>query len=83
MKKKLLSLIAAVLIAVGPALGQIIVNDGDYNHNRSEQNVTEMPVMVPREGLYTDQWKHAPLGNGMLLLVGLGAAYLVGKRKKN
>ena len=81
MKKRMLSLIAAVLIAVGPALGQVIINDGDYNHNRAEQSADEVTVMVPREGLYTDQWKQAPLGDGVLLLVGLGAAYLLKKKK--
>ena len=82
MKKRMLSLIAAVLIAVGPALGQVIINEGDYNHNRAEQDATEVTVMVPRQGLATDQWKQAPLGNGVLLLAGLGIAYLFKKKKQ-
>ncbi len=82
MKKKMLSLVAALLLAVGPAIGQIIIQEGDANHNRAyAQNAVS--VMVPRELMDVDQWKHAPLGNGMLLLAGLGAAYALSKRKKD
>jgi hypothetical protein len=82
MKKKMLSLVAAVLLAVGPAIGQIIIQEGDANHNRAyDQNAVS--VMVPGELMDVDQWKHAPLGNGMLLLAGLGAAYALSKRKKD
>lgn len=38
--------------------------------------------MVLSEGVNYDQWKYAPLDGGVLLLAGLGAAYLMGKRKK-
>ena len=81
MKKKMLSLVAALLLAVGPAIGQIIIQEGDANHNRAyDQNAVS--VMVPGEQMDVDQWKNAPLGNGVLLLAGLGAAYLIGKRRK-
>ena len=82
MKKKMLSLVAAVLLAVGPAIGQIIIQEGDANHNRDyDQNAVS--VMVPGELMDVDQWKNAPLGNGVLLLAGLGAAYALSKRKKD
>ncbi len=82
MKKRMLSLVAALMLAVGPAIGQVIITEGDYNHNRGEQSAEEVSVMVPGQGMNTDQWKIAPLGNGVLLLAGLGAAYLLRKHKK-
>ncbi len=81
MKKRMLSLAAALILAVGPAIGQVIITEGDINHNRGEQSAEEVSVMVPGQGMDVDQWKNAPLGNGVLLLAGLGAAYLLRKRK--
>ena len=83
MKKKMLSLVAAVLLAVGPAIGQIIIQEGDANHNRADDPNNAVSVMVPGELMDVDQWKNAPLGNGVLLLAGLGAAYALSKRKKD
>ena len=82
MKKKMLSLVAALLLAVGPAIGQIIIQEGDANHNRAD-DPNAVSVMVPGEQMAVDQWKNAPLGNGVLLLAGLGAAYALSKRKKD
>ena len=67
---------------VAPVFGQIIITEEDPNHNRAEQNTSNIGVMVLSEGVNYDQWKYATLDGGMLLLAGLGAAYLVGKRKK-
>lgn len=71
-----------MLMSVAPVFGQIIITEEDPNHNRAEQNTSNIGVMVPVEGAYYDQWKYAPLDGGILLLAGLGAAYLIGKRKK-
>ena len=35
---------------------------------------------LPEHGLYEDQ--DAPLGSGLALLLGMGAAYLIGKKRK-
>ena len=82
MKRKVISLMAVLLMAVGTAFGQVIITDEDVNHNRAEQNQSNIGVMVLQEGVNYDQWKYAPLDGGVLLLAGLGAAYLVGKRRK-
>lgn len=71
-----------MLMAVGTTFGQIIITEEDPNHNRAEQNTSNIGVMVLSEGVDYDQWKYAPLDGGILLLAGLGAAYLAGKRKK-
>ena len=70
-----------MLMAVGTTFGQIIITEEDANHHRAEQNTSNIGVMVLQEGVNYDQWKYAPLDGGVLLLAGLGAAYLVGKRK--
>jgi hypothetical protein len=82
MKKKLIAIVAALLMTVGSAFSQVILTDEDVNHNRQEQNVQEFGVMIAGQGLAMDQYKYTPLGGGVLLLAGLGAAYLLHKRKE-
>ncbi len=77
----MLSLAAALMLAVGPVIGQVIITDGDYNHNRGERSAEEVSVMVPGQGMDVDQWKMAPIGDGLLLLAGLGLAYCIKKRQ--
>ena len=38
--------------------------------------------MMPGHGLTGDQDANAPLGTGVAIMLGLGAAYLIGKRRK-
>ena len=82
MKKRIVILATAIWMAVAPVFGQIIITEEDPNHNRAEQNNSNIGVMVLQEGVDYDQWKYAPLDGGVLLLAGLGAAYLAAKRKK-
>ena len=51
MKRKVISLMAVVLMAAGSAFGQIIITDDDVNHNRAEQNTSNIGVMVLSEGV--------------------------------
>ena len=82
MKKKVIAIVAALLMTVGSAFSQVILTDEDVNHNRAQQDPSEFGVMVPGQGLAMDQYKYSPLGNGVLLLAGLGAAYLIKKKKQ-
>ncbi len=82
MKKKVIAITAALFLSAGAAFSQVILTDEDFNHNRAQKDAQEFGVMVPGQNLNMDQWKLAPLGNGMLLLAGLGAAYLARKRRK-
>ena len=82
MKKKLIPIMAVLFLTVGNAFSQVIITDEDVNHNRATRDAEEFGVMVPMQKFDGDQWKVAPLGSGILLLAGLGAAYLVRKRKK-
>ena len=83
MKRKMISLVAAIVLFVGTAYGQMILTEEDYDHNRAEANPSNIGVMVPMQDVDYDQWKYVPLDGGMFLLAGLGAAYLMGKRNKN
>ena len=82
MKKKVIAIVAALLLTVGTAFSQVILTDEDFNNNRAQQDINEIGVMVPRQNVAMDQYKYVPLGNGVLLLAGLGAAYLVRKRNE-
>ena len=83
MKKKIFAIAAFALLAIAPAMGQIVILDEDeWNGNRAQATVEEFGVMVPQQNIDVDQWKEVPLGEGLLVLAGLAGAYLVGKRRK-
>ena len=81
MKKKLIAIVAVLFMTVGTAFSQVIITDEDFNHNRANTN-PDFGVMVPMQNVNMDQWKQAPLGSGLLLFAGLGAAYLLKKKKQ-
>ena len=66
---------------IGQADAQIfIMSDEEYmNNNRLTPPPGYVPIL-PQGG--QEDWIYAPLGDGMLLLLGLGGAYLFGKRRK-
>lgn len=83
MKKSLVIIILAMLIgSTAPVKGQIIYTEEDHGTNLRQTTDGTFGVMVPMQGADMDQWKIAPLGNGMLLLAGLGGAYLLSKKRK-
>ena len=82
MKKRLIAIMAVLFLTVGSAFAQVIITDEDVNHNRAEGDANAIGVMVPMQNVDMDQWKVAPLGSGVLLLAGLGAAYLMRTRKE-
>ena len=47
MKKKLITLMTVLFVAVGSAFSQVIITDEDVSHNRSQADVDEFGVMVP------------------------------------
>ena len=81
MKKLIMTIAIATMLSV-PAMAQVFMDDEDLNQNRGEMTDKEFGVMVPRTGVTYDQWKYAPVGEGILLLAGLAGAYLIGKRRK-
>lgn len=83
MKKRILTIVAALTMAITPAMAQIFIEDDEWSDNRVQKSEEEFGVMVPKENVDYDQWKYTPVGEGVVLLAGLGLAYLVGKRKKD
>lgn len=84
MKKSIVIIITALLIGCfKPLSAQIIYTEEDAGLNPRAQANGNFGVMVPMQGVSVDQWKITPLGNGFLLLAGMGGAYLLRKRKKS
>ena len=80
MKKRILTIVAALTMAITPAMAQIFMDD-EWNDSRIASTAQEVGAMVPEQNVLYDQY--IPVGEGLFLLGGLGMAYLVAKRKKN
>ena len=85
MKKSIVIIIIALLIGCfKPLSAQIIYTQEDAGINPRAQGSGDLNVMVPMQNVNIDQWKEefVPVGNGLLLLAGMGGAYLLSKRGK-
>ena len=84
MKKRIFALVTVLFMAVMPAMSQVFMTEEDmWETTRTNRDVQQIGVMVPMQKVDMDQWKYVPVGEGVFLLAGMGAAYLLGKRKKN
>jgi len=81
MKKRILTIVAALTMAITPAMAQVFMDDDEWNDSRIASTAQEVGVMVLEQNVLYDQY--IPVGEGLFLLGGLGMAYLVAKRKKN
>ena len=81
MKKLIMTIAIATMLAV-PAMAQVFLDDEATTSNRELRDGEYFGVMVPSENVDYDQWKYAPVGEGLLVLAGLAGAYLIGKRRK-
>lgn len=81
MKKLIMTIAIATMLAV-PAMAQVFLDDEAMTNSRESHDRNSFGVMVPSENVDYDQWKYTPVGEGLLVLVGLAGAYLIGKRKK-
>ena len=80
MKKRILTIVAGLMMAITPSMAQVFLDDDDYNNSRAQYN-GELGAIVPPQNDLHDQY--VPVGESLVLLTGLGVAYLLGKRKKN
>jgi hypothetical protein len=78
-KNKTVVLVALMLMLARPMQAQIFIMDDEFESN-IRVGESEFVVPAPYQGGDLDQY--LPLGDGLLLLAGLGGAYLLGKRKK-
>ena len=80
MKKRILTIVAVLTMAITPSMAQIFLSDEECNNARCEYN-GDLGVIVPMQNDLHDQY--VPVGEGLMLLTGLGFVYLLGKRKKS
>ena len=81
MKKLIMTIAIATVMASTPAMAQIFLDDDDVN-NRANGSTT-MGAIIAEQDVDIDQFEpYVPVGEGIFLLAGLAGAYLVGKRRK-
>ena len=76
MKKRIITIAAALMFAAAPAMAQVFIDDDDATNRAA----TGMHINNPGTYNSGEDW-FAPLGEGLFLLAGLAGAYLIGKRK--
>ena len=82
MRKRVITIIMAMLMAVVPTMAQVFIMEDDESLNPRDPNGSiTFNVMVPTEDTNTDQY--IPLGEGVLLLSGLAGAYLLRRQKRD
>ncbi|MBR4561795.1 MAG: hypothetical protein IKO23_07760 [Bacteroidales bacterium] len=72
-------LLTVVFLSVGPLKAQVFIADDEFEGMMRKDN-PDFALVSPLQGFSSDQY--LPLGDGVLLLVGLGGAYLLRKRNK-
>lgn len=77
--KYILLIVVTILFVACPAKAQVFIMDDEFE-GTMRQNTEDFGLIVPIEGLDSDQY--LPLEDGLLVLAALGGAYLMGKRKK-
>ena len=74
-------LLSVLTLWSGSMRAQVFIMDEDYGQNiRLKESESFIPV--PYQGTSLDEYLYAPLGEGWLLLAGLGGAYLLRKKSK-
>ena len=79
MMKIAMVLLTVLFMAVVPLKAQIFIADDEFE-GMMRLAESEYVLVVPLEGSDADQY--VPVGDGMLLLAGLGGAYLLKKWHK-
>lgn len=80
MKKRIISILTILIMAVGTASAQVFMLSEESLNQREGEDLSEMPF-IPNLGEPNDQG-YVSIGSGALLLAGLAGAYLLGKKKK-
>ncbi len=80
MKKRIVTIILALFMAVVPTMAQVFIMENDESMSpRDPESAITFNVIVASQDVANDQF--VPLGEGILLLSGLAGAYLLRKRK--
>ena len=77
--KKTMVLLTVLIMTVAPLKAQVFIADDEFE-GMMRLAESEYVLVVPNQASDADQF--TPIGDGVLLLAGLGGAYLLRKRKK-
>ena len=80
LNRRILIVLTALLLMAGSLQAQIFIADDEFE-GILRHGESEYVLVVPNQGTDADQF--TPIGNGLLVLAGLGATYLLWKRKKS
>jgi len=79
MKKKIVTIVIALMLSCIPAMAQVFMSDEDLQNSRV--GTTNLGMDLPGTYNSGEDW-YTPVGSGAVLLAGLAGAYLLGKRHK-
>ena len=80
MRKRVLTIVAVLAMAISPAMAQIYLLDDEDNRS-VKLDEDGFGAIVPMQNEDDDQY-YAPIGEGLTLLTAMGLAYWAGMRKK-
>lgn len=80
MRNKIVAILTVLLFTTGITQAQVFIMDEDLGDNSRIGGSSFVIPPVPYQGADLDEY--VPLEEGLLLLAGLGGAYLLKKRKK-
>ena len=80
MKKRILTILAAMMLTVS-ASAQVFLMNEDEDNDRN--GIPEENISIINPGYHNsgEDW-YTPVGNGALLLTAMGSAYLLTKKKR-
>ena len=79
MRKRIITIVMAVLMSALPAMSQVFIMEDDESMNRPAGDAIVFNVMVPTQDTNIDQY--VPLGGGLWALSGMAGLYLLGRRR--
>ena len=80
--KKLFAIFTICLFMASTARAQVFITESDYENPRD--GIESQWGIMPVQWTTNDQANaYAPLGDGLLLFIAFGGAYLLGKKKEN
>ncbi len=84
MKKRFIALLIGLSLGVSPVMAQVFIMDEEEYGVSGREGTRDLPGgFIPHPGGHgTGQDWYTPVGDGFLLLAGMGVAYLFGKSRK-
>ena len=82
--RKRIILLFMILVMNLAASAQVFILDEDKN-KRTNSGIDDVNLLVPLQNVTYDQYQpeeYVPIADGLGLLIGLGGAYLLGKKRK-